>query len=95
MNRLVGVAMFATLAAIVGEITQDDVTSWVAWTSLGLAGLPVLLATAHTFPGAVRLGARTDPPEAQGLLAQSILRDHLICLASIGCLLVLQLGFAG
>jgi hypothetical protein len=45
-------------------------------------------------PAAVRLGARIDPPAAQSRLARSILRDHVLCLAAIAALLVLQLATA-
>ena len=37
MNRLVGVAMLATLAAIVVELARGDHPRWAAWTSLAPA----------------------------------------------------------
>ena len=95
MNLLVGAVMAGTLAAIVAQIAGDDTSAWVGWTSLALAGFAIALAAVHTFPSAVRLGARTDPVEVQVRLARSICRDHLLCLAAIGALLVLQLAFAG
>jgi hypothetical protein len=94
MNRLVGAAMLVTLGALVAQILRDDTPEWAAWTSLALAGAAVALAAAHTWPSAVRLGARRDPSEVQGRLARSICRDHLFCLAAITALLALQLGFA-
>jgi hypothetical protein len=42
----------------------------------------------------VRLGRRDDPPEVETRLARSIYRDHLLCLAAVAALLVVQLGFA-
>jgi hypothetical protein len=91
MNRLIAAVMLATLAAIVIEIVGADVASWVSWASLALAAAPIALAGGHTVPSAVRLGSRADPVELQSALAKSIGREHLLCLASIAALLVLQL----
>jgi hypothetical protein len=91
MNRLVALVMLATLAAIVVEIAKGETPAWVGWASLGLAGVAIGLAAAHTVPAAVRLGARRDPPDVQGRLARSILRDHLVCLVAIAALVTLQL----
>ena len=94
MNRLVALAMAATVAALVVEVAGDDVAAWAAWLSLALAAVPVLLAGGHTVPNAVRLGRRRDTPDRQSALARSILRDHVACLAAIAALLVVQLVFA-
>jgi hypothetical protein len=94
LNRLVVVVMGLTLAAIVGQLVGDDAPDWVAIASLFLAGGPIALAAARTFPDAVRLGGRSDPPEVQARLARGIYRDHLLCLAGIVSLLVVQLAFA-
>jgi hypothetical protein len=94
MNRLVGLVMVGLIAAIVVELARDDAPSWVSWTSLVLAGSAILTALTHTFPNAVRLGRRVDSTAAQSSLARSICRDHLLCIAAIGSLLVLQLAFA-
>jgi hypothetical protein len=91
MNRLIAVAMLATLAAIGLQIADGDAPSWVGWGSLVLAGVPIVIAAGHTVPGAVRLGARSDTVEVQSQLARSICRDHLVCLAAIGSLLAVQL----
>jgi hypothetical protein len=40
----------------------------------------------------VRLGARGDKVDRQSALARSICREHLLCLAAIATLLVLQLA---
>jgi hypothetical protein len=93
MNRLIATVMLATLAAIGLQIADDDAPGWVGPTSLALAVLPVLLAAVHTVPGAVRLGSRTGTLEVQSQLARSICRDHLVCLASIASLLVVQLSW--
>ena len=93
MNRLVAGVMLATLAAIVVQIARGDEPVWVGWASLGLVGVAVALAAAHTVPAAVRLGGRRDPPDAQSRLARSILRDHVFCFTAIASTLVVQLGF--
>ncbi len=92
MNRLIAIVMLATLAAIVAEIVNGDVASWVAWSSLALAAAPILIAAAHTVPSAVRLGSRNDPVARQSALARAILREHLLCFAAIAALLALQLS---
>jgi len=94
MNQLISAVMLVTLAAIVAEIVDGDVARWVAWTSLGLAAAPILLAGRRTLPSAVRLGARSDSVERQSALARSICREHLLCLAAITALLALQLSSA-
>jgi hypothetical protein len=95
MNLLVGAAMAATLVAIAVQITDADEPAWVGWTSLALAAPPIALAALHTYPAAVRLGARRQPLEDQLRIARSICRDHLLCLAAIGGLLAVQLAAAG
>jgi hypothetical protein len=94
MNRLIAAVMLATIGAIVAEIAGRDVTGAVAWTSLALAAVPILLAGGRTAPSAVRLGARRDPVARQSALARSICREHLLCLSSIAALLALQLAAA-
>jgi hypothetical protein len=95
LNRLVVVVMAEVLVSIVVQIARGDHPRWVGWASLAFAGAPIALAGLRTFPAAVRLGGRTDSPEAQSRLARSIFRDHLLCVAGIGSLLAVQLGFAG
>jgi hypothetical protein len=90
MNRLVAAAMLATLAAIVVQLARGG--GWVAWASLALVLLAVGIAAGHTVPAAVRLGTRRDPPAEQSRLARSILRDHLVCLAAVATVIVLQLA---
>jgi peptidoglycan/LPS O-acetylase OafA/YrhL len=93
MNRLVALAMLATLASIVVSIAQGNDPRWVGWASLALVGLAVAVAAGHTVAAAVRLGGRSDPPDVQTRLARSIYRDHLICLVAVAATLVVQLGF--
>ncbi len=95
MNRLVAAAMLGTLGTIIAQIARADRPRWVGWASLVLATGPILLAALHTVPSAVRLGGRRDPEAEQSRLARAILRDHVICIAAIAALLVIQLSFAG
>jgi hypothetical protein len=92
MNRLIAAVMLSTLAAIAGEIVSGGVPDAVAWVSLLLAAMPIALVGARTVPAAVRLGTRADSRARQRLLARSILREHVFCLASIAALIALQLS---
>jgi hypothetical protein len=94
MNRLVAAVMIATLAAVVVQLARGNDPAWPAWVSLVLLAGAIGLAGAHTVPAAVRLGTRRGTPESQQALARSILRDHLLCLAAVAAVLVVQLGFA-
>ena len=94
MNRLIAAVMLGTLAAIVVEIVEGDGPGWVPWVSLALAAAPILLAGARTVPSATRLGGRRDTVEAQSALARSIFHEHLLCIAVIAALLVVQLAGA-
>jgi hypothetical protein len=91
MNRLVGLVMIATIAAIVARLARGDAPTWLSVASLVLVGGPVGLAALHTVPTAVRLGAATDPPSEQSRLARAVGRDHLLCISGVATLLVLQL----
>ena len=95
MNLLVGAAMAALLVGIPLQLAGDDAPAWVGWTSLALATPAIALAALHTYPAAVRLGERGDPPAGQVALARSICRDHLLCLAAIAALLAVQLAAGG
>jgi hypothetical protein len=94
MNRLVAVVMLATLLAIVLQLTGDDAPRWVSAVSGVLAVSAIGLAAARTVPSAVRLGARHDSVSMQSRLARSICHDHLLCIALIAMLLVVQLIWA-
>jgi hypothetical protein len=92
MNRLVAAVMVGTLGSIIAQIARGDHPHWLGWVSLLLAGVPIVLAGAHTVPSAVRLGGRRDAIPRQQQLAKSILRDHLLCAVAILTLLVVQLA---
>ena len=94
MGRLVLVAMLGALAGIVVEGAAGIALQWVAWVSLPLVLIPMVLVRVRTFPNAVRLGAATDDPATRSDLARTILSDHLPCLALVAALLTLQLASA-
>jgi hypothetical protein len=93
MNMLVGAAMAGTPAAIVVQIAAGEALSGVGWATPSGGGAALGLAGVHTFPAAVRLGARRDPPEAQVRLARAVCRDHLVCFPAIAAVIVIQLVF--
>ena len=94
MNRLIAAVMFATTAAAIVEIAEGRGPAWVAWVSLILLLVPVILAGCRIVPAAARLGARSDPPQRQSELARAICREHILCACSVAALIVLQLVFS-
>jgi len=92
MGRLVGVVMGMTLIAIIVEIFEGAAPRWICWLSLALALCAFGLTAARTLPNAVRLGHGADPLEVQTRHARAIYRDHLLSLAAMTALLMLQLG---
>lgn len=92
MNRLVATVMLATIAVVVAELADGDLSTAVAWVSLALAVAPVALVASRTVPHAVRLGTRRDPPAQQSALARAVFAEHVFCFASIAALLALQLS---
>ncbi len=92
MGRLVTVAMLGALAGIVVELVAGIRLQWVAWISLVIILIPMVLVRVRTFPNAVRLGSATDDDAStRSDLARAILADHLLCLALMALLLTLQL----
>jgi hypothetical protein len=91
MNRLVPVAMLATIVAVVVEIVDGEPARWRSVPSCVLVVAAVATAILRTVRNAVRLGAGTDDHATQERLARSILADHLGCAVAIGVVLVLQL----
>ena len=90
MNRLVGLVMLATVAAVGVQAAQSG--GWLAWSSLALVLAAFGIAGGRTFGSARRLGRGTGSPHEAVGLARGILRDHLVCLALMSALLVLQLA---
>lgn len=94
MNRLIALVMMGTLAALIAQVAQDEAPRWAAVASLALTAGAVGLAAGHTFRNGASIGSDSCTPDERARLAQLILRDHLICLAAVTAVLVLQLGFA-
>jgi hypothetical protein len=92
MGRLVMVAMIALMAGLVTQAARGDADAWVSAASLACAALGIGLAAVRTFGAARRLGTRADTLDRQSQLARGILRDHLICLATMASVLVVQLA---
>ena len=92
MGRLVAMAMLALFVGLIAQAVRADAGWWVSATSFPAAFLAVGLAMGRVFGRARRLGSRTDPPDVQSDLARSICRDHLVCLASMSLLLMVQLA---
>jgi len=76
------------------QLADDAEADWVATSSLVPLVTAVTVAGARTVPNARRLGADSEGLARKTELAHAILRDHLICLAAIVSVLILQLGWA-
>jgi len=91
MSRLVALVMLTVVIALIVQAVQEDVDVWVTIVSLAAAATGFGLAGLRVFGRARRLGWRKDTPEMQSMIARSILRDHLVCLAAMVTLLAAQL----
>jgi hypothetical protein len=91
MSRLVALGMLVTLGALIAQLFGDVLPAWRSVASLALTFAAVALAAGHTVPSAIRLGTRRDDALTQSRLARTILRDHLLCIAAIIGVLLLQL----
>jgi hypothetical protein len=94
MSHLVGAVMAIGIGGAALELVRGTGPRSLALASLLLVTGPAALAVRRVLPNAVRLGARSDPPERQSVLARAICRDHLLCLAAIAAFLGLQLAAA-
>jgi hypothetical protein len=94
MNRLIAAVMVVTIVAIIVQLVQGDVPRWAGVVSLVLTAAAISVAAVHTVPSAVQLGTRSDTIAAQSRLARSILRDHVLCIATVAVVLLVQLAFA-
>jgi len=92
MNLLVAAAMLATLGCVIAQVARAESPRWAGWISLALIAAPLALARARTVPSAVRLGSRAAGRAAQSASARAICREHLLCIASIAALVVVQLS---
>jgi hypothetical protein len=90
MNQLIGIVMaVAASGAVLG--LRDRTAGRLRWLSLVSAVAPIGLAATRVFPDAVRLGMPDTPAAERIVLAQTICRDHLLCLALIATFMVTQL----
>jgi len=94
MGRLVGLTMAVLLVALVLQAIWGDEPLWVSLVSIPAALLGIGLAAARIFGQARRLGSRRDPPAVQSDLARGIFRAHILCLAAMITVLVVQLAGA-
>jgi hypothetical protein len=92
MSRLIAVVMVILLAALVVRGIRGHDPGWLLGLSAVLVGAPILLAAVRTVPNAVRLGHRRDDLAGQARLAQSIYRDHVLCLAGVAAFVALWLS---
>ena len=94
MGRLVGLTMLVLLCALAVQAIWGDEPLWVSVVSIPAALIGIGLAAARIFGQARRLGTRRDPPAVQSELARGIFRAHIVCLAAMMTLLVVQLAGA-
>jgi hypothetical protein len=83
MGHLVAAVMVATLVASVRDLTRAQSRRALRGVALLLAAAPIALALLRVVPNAVALGLAPAAGPEQVALAQSILRDHILCLVSI------------
>jgi hypothetical protein len=91
MGRLVAMVMLALLIGLIVQAVRGDAPAWVSVVSIAAALVGVGLAGFRVFRRARRLGWRTDPADVRSQMARGILRDHLVCLASMVTVLAAQL----
>jgi hypothetical protein len=92
MGRLVAAVMLVLLGLLIWQAVRGGTPGWVSVLSLVGAGAAIALAISRVVPNAVRLGARTDPLDERSRLARAIVRDHLVSIALIAGVLVVQLA---
>ncbi len=90
MNRLVAVAMLATLGALVATVVRGGARGGEI-AALVLTALPIGYAAVRIVPAAVRLGAATDDLATRQTLVRRILVGHVACWLSIASALVVVL----
>jgi hypothetical protein len=94
MNMLISAVMTAMVGMLVVELASGEGSRAITTASLGLCGVPIVLALTRVFPNAVRLGTRTDDAGRQSALAHSICIDHILCFAAMLGFLALRLSAA-
>ncbi|MEN9647187.1 MAG: hypothetical protein RL238_3856 [Actinomycetota bacterium] len=91
MNRLISLVMVALLTLLVVQATRDATPVWLSVVSLAAAVAAIGLALGRVVPAAKRLGNHPDSQRATTALARAIFRDHVLFLALMVTLLVVQL----
>ena len=86
MSHLIAAMMLATVAASLPRARSKR-----GMIALVLAVVPIALALLRVVPNAVRLGTAADPLAVQADLASAILREHIVCFASMATFTALQL----
>jgi hypothetical protein len=92
MSRLISLDMATLLGLLVWQAVRGGTAGWVSVVSFVLAAGAIGLALGRVVPAAIRLGGGGDPHEFRSNLVRSILRDHVVFLAVMVSLLVLQLA---
>jgi hypothetical protein len=92
MSLLIALVMVILLAALGFHALRGNDPGWLVVASAVLAGVPIVLAMVRTVPNAVRLGNRIGTSAEQSLLARSICRDHLFCMASMSAFLAVWIA---
>jgi hypothetical protein len=91
MSLLIALVMVILLAALGFHALRGDDPGLVVASAV-LAGVPIVLAMVRTVPNAVRLGNRIGTSAEQSLLARSICRDHVSCMASMSAFLAVWIA---
>ena len=94
MGHVVAAVMVTTLGASLVDIARAGDRRSLRIVAFVLLAAPITLASVRVFPNAVTLGREALDDPAQLALARAILRDHLLCLASILGFLVVRLRIA-
>lgn len=87
--------MLTTTIALVLQIVYDLAPRWAAYSSLCAMGLAMVAGAAKVIPTAQRLGSRKDPEDVQTRLVHGMFPSHIVLLACILVLAVMQLVAAG
>ena len=85
--------MFVMLTAtvcLVAETVYDLAPRWVAYSSLFLMGLSMMLGSLKVIPTAQRLGSGNDPEDRQTGLIHSMFPFHVVLLINVLLLAAIQ-----
>ena len=91
MGRLISLVMATLVGLLIWQAARGGTSGWVSTVSLAATVAAVGLALARVVPHAKRLGSQRDDHATQTLLARGIFRDHVVFLALMVGVLVVQL----